>query len=108
MSADPLSLLCYALAGLWVLLAAGRLLDLRSVPVLRSVEPTQPHGDPPAVTAVVTARNEERRIARNVRALLNQRGVELPGSRIFAVWQRPDYDSRVVFRPRVGATALGA
>lgn len=77
MSADPLSLLCWALAGCWLLLAAGRLLDLRRVSALPALDAADAEEQRPSVTAVVTARNEEARIERSVSGLLDQRGVDL-------------------------------
>jgi hypothetical protein len=74
---DPLSLLYFALAAGWVLLAAGRLFDLLHVHALPRSGTDQSGASRPIVTAVVTARDEERRIESTVRGLLAQEGAEV-------------------------------
>jgi len=76
-SGDLLSLGYWVLGGVWLVLAIGRLLDLRSVPGLPVLETNGRTDPPPKVTAVVTARDEESRIERAVRGLLEQRGIDL-------------------------------
>lgn len=84
---DPLTPLWWILAGVWFLLSAGRLLDLRAVPALPGLDAGQAKDPGAKVTAVITARNEEGRIERAVRSLLAQRGVDL---RVVVVDDRSD------------------